>query len=54
MVVNCNLCGGKICLLKRDFKKMKGIEVRIGENLERVQVCYNCAKEIAEEVLNKF
>lgn len=52
--VFCSLCGEMICKYKMDFRACGGIYVQVGEKLINKELCHDCAKEIAEAVLDKF
>lgn len=48
----CDLCGKKICKYFADFIPSGAIQ--IGNLDEEKDICHDCAKEIAEAVIDKF
>lgn len=50
----CDVCGKKICKCLADLKSCGAIFVQVGKNLDEKDICYECAKEIAEAVLDEF
>ena len=53
-MINCILCGELICKYVKDFKVSGALSVQVGKNLECKDICHDCAKTIAEEVLDEF
>ena len=56
----CDLCGKKICKYQLDFQSCGGIYVGLPHKptdkleVEYVELCSECCKEIAQEVLDAF
>ena len=52
--IYCVLCNEMICKYEQDWEDSGGISVQVGEDLVPKDICHDCAKQIAEEVLEEF
>lgn len=60
----CDLCGNKICKYEKDFYSCGGLNVSVDvdykingherKDLVAKDICHDCAKIIAEEVVGEF
>ena len=54
----CDLCNVKLCKTSQELRKQrelrKCIFVQIGNDLEVKDICHDCAKEIAVEVIDDY
>lgn len=53
-MIICELCGQVICKYEIDFKESGGMGVEVGPDLVCKDLCHDCAKEVAEAVLEDF
>lgn len=50
----CDLCGLFICKYVMDLKGTGVIYIKVPDSLQEKHVCRDCAKEIAEEIIDDY
>ena len=54
-MIKCCICKNNICKDETEWKNSGGISIQTGKRLEVFHnFCHNCAKQVAEEVLDEF
>ena len=54
MKCNCCLCKKLICKYEMDWNSSGGISIPVGEKDKQKDICSDCAKAIAVEVVNGY